>query len=74
VKVTRPDHDRLTLTLPLLSTARVVVFLVAGASKRDALGRMMAGEDLPANRVKARRVVVLADPAAAADVDPARKR
>jgi 6-phosphogluconolactonase len=74
VKVARPDHDRLTLTLPTLSAAYGVVFLVAGASKRDALRRMMAGEDLPANRVKARRVVVLADPAAAADVSPGRER
>jgi len=68
VSVTRPDHDRLTLTLPVLSASRIVVFLVAGASKRDVLRRMMAGEDLPANRVMARRVVVLADPAATADV------
>jgi len=66
--VTRPDYARLTLTLPVLTAARIVVFLVAGASKRDALRRMMAGEDLPANRVMARRVVVLADPTAAADV------
>jgi hypothetical protein len=30
---------------------------------------MMAGEDLPANRVKAARVIVVADAAAAADVE-----
>ena len=72
VNVTRPDHERLTLTLPVLSAARIVVFLVAGRSKRDALRHMMAGEDLPANRVMARRVVVLADPAAAADVEQRR--
>jgi 6-phosphogluconolactonase len=69
VRVARPDHDRLTLTMPVLSAARVVVFLVAGAEKRDALRRMMVGEDLPASRVKAARVVVLADPAAASDVE-----
>jgi len=68
-KVTRPDHERLTLTLPVLSAARVVVFLVAGAGKRDALRRMMAGEDLPANRVEARRVVAVADSAAASGVE-----
>lgn len=65
VRVARPDHERLTLTLPLLSAIRIVVFLVAGADKREALRRMMAGEDIPANRVAARRVVVLADPVAA---------
>ena len=65
VKVKRPDHDRLTLTLPVLSAARLAVYLVEGEGKRDALRRMMAGEDLPANRVKAARVVVIADRAAA---------
>jgi 6-phosphogluconolactonase len=69
VKVARPDHDRLTLTLPVLSAARLVVFLVAGAEKRDALRRMMAGEDLPANRVRAARVAIVADPAAASEVE-----
>ena len=69
VRVMRPDHDRLTLTLPVLSAARVVVFLVAGSAKRDALRRMMAGGDQPANRVKAARVIVVADAAAAADVE-----
>jgi 6-phosphogluconolactonase len=69
VKVPRSDHDRLTLTLPVLSAARVAVFLVAGKEKRDALRRMMAGEDLPANRVKAARVVVVADTIAAVDVE-----
>jgi 6-phosphogluconolactonase len=69
VRVTRPDHDRLTLTLPVLSAARIAVFLVAGEEKRDALRRMMAGEDLPANRVKAGRIVVIADAAAAAEAE-----
>ncbi len=67
VRVLRPDHERLTLTPPVLSTARLAVFLVAGAEKRDALRRMTAGEDILANRVSAERVVVLADAAAAAE-------
>ena len=65
VKVSRPDHDRLTLTLLVLCAARLVVFLVSGAEKRDALWRVLAGEDLPAARVAAGRVVIVADPAAA---------
>jgi 6-phosphogluconolactonase len=72
VRVARPDHERMTLTLPVLSAAGVVLFLVVGASKRQALRRMMGGEDLPANRVMSPRVVVLADPAAAADVEQRR--
>lgn len=65
VKVERPDHSRLTLTLPVLSSARLAVFLVSGGDKREVLGRVLAGEDLPAARVAARRVVLIADAAAA---------
>ena len=65
VRVDRPDHPRLTLTLPVLNAARLALFLVEGEGKRDALRRLMAGEDIPAARVRAERVVVLADPAAA---------
>ena len=65
VKVARPDHKRLTLTLPVLSASTLAVFLVSGAEKRDALRRVLAGEDLPAARVAARRVVIVADAAAA---------
>ena len=71
LKVPHPDHERLTLTLPVLSAVRVAVFLVSGEEKRGALRRMMAGEDIPANRVKAGRIVVVADKAAAAGVERA---
>lgn len=64
-RVERPDHPRLTLTLPVLSAARLVLFLVAGEPKRDALRRLTAGADIPAARVRAIRTVILADPAAA---------
>ena len=65
VRVARPDHSRLTLTLPVLSSARLAVFLVTGAAKREALKRLLRGEDIPAARVHAERVVVIADDAAA---------
>lgn len=65
VKVERPDHPRLTLTLPVLSASKLAVFLVSGADKRDALQGVLAGEDLPAARVAARRVLIIADAAAA---------
>jgi 6-phosphogluconolactonase len=64
-RVDRPDHPRLTLTLPVLSASRIVLFLVSGAAKREALGRLMAGEDVPAARVDAERTVVVATPDAA---------
>lgn len=65
VKVARPDHPRLTLTLPVLSASKVAVFLVSGEDKREALRGVLSGEDLPAARVTAQRVVIVADPAAA---------
>jgi 6-phosphogluconolactonase len=62
VRVERPDHPRLTLTLPVLSAARLALFLVAGEAKRDALRRLMAGDqEVPAARVRAERVLILAD-------------
>ncbi|HYZ11225.1 MAG TPA: 6-phosphogluconolactonase [Actinomycetota bacterium] len=64
-RVDRPDHPRITLTLPVLSSARVAMFLVAGEQKRDALRGLLRDEDIPATRVTAGRVVVVADRAAA---------
>jgi 6-phosphogluconolactonase len=40
------------------------VFTVAGEGKREALQRVKAGDDLPAARVSARRVIWLVDEAA----------
>ena len=65
VRVERPDHSRLSLTIPVLSTAAVALFVVSGASKREAVRRLLAGEDVPAARVTAGRVLVVADRAAA---------
>ena len=65
LRVERPDHSRLTLTLPVLSAAKLVVFLVAGAEKAGPLKLLMEDGDIPAARVQAQRVVVIADEAAA---------
>lgn len=65
VRVEHTDHARLTLTLPVLSASRLVVFLVSGERKRVALARLMAGAPIPAARVDAAEVIVLADAAAA---------
>ena len=51
----------MTLTLRAIARARLVVFTVAGADKHDAMARVIAGEDLPATRVKAERVLWLCD-------------
>lgn len=57
-------HTRLTFTYPAIARAHLVVVTVAGAAKRDAFARIRAGEDLPASRVHAERVVWLVDPEA----------
>jgi 6-phosphogluconolactonase len=60
-------HPRVTVTFPMLAATELVVFTVAGESKADAFARVRAGEDLPAGRVTAARVVWLVDPPAAGD-------
>ncbi|HEX6310980.1 MAG TPA: 6-phosphogluconolactonase [Acidimicrobiia bacterium] len=62
-------HPRLTFTYPALELARTIVFTVAGDGKRDALARIRAGDDLPASRVRAERVVWLVDEAALGATD-----
>jgi 6-phosphogluconolactonase len=65
IMVNRPDHRRMTLTYPVVNAAKLAVFLVEGASKREPLAKLMAGADIPAALVASKRVVVLCDDAAA---------
>lgn len=65
--------ERISLTAPVLSAARQVVFLVSGLGKRQALARLLDAEE-PAERTPARLVqphspvLVLADRAAAGEL------
>ena len=45
-----PLVPRVSLTLPALGSCREMLFEVSGADKRAILARVLAGEDLPANR------------------------
>lgn len=60
-------HERLTLTFGAIARWSTAVFTVAGVEKRDALRRVCAGEDLPASRVRAGRVIWLCDHEALGD-------
>ena len=46
------------------------MFLVAGANKAKALRRLLDGEDIPAARVEAQEVVIVADRLAAGEAEP----
>lgn len=61
-----PHVPRVSLTLPALASSRALLFIVAGPDKRPALSRVLAGDDLPAARVRsAGPVLWLVDRAAA---------
>jgi 6-phosphogluconolactonase len=58
---------RMTLTYPALDRARLVLWVVAGADKAEAVARLREGDrDIPAGRVRSDRALLLADAAAAA--------
>ncbi len=60
-------HVRMTLTYPALQRTDALLWLVSGASKQDALRRLLDGDPaIPAGRVVAPRSIVLADLAASA--------
>lgn len=64
--------DRITLTAPVLSAARQVLFLVSGEGKRQALSRLLdpseSAERTPAKLVQpASEIIVLADQGACGD-------
>lgn len=61
----RNPHRRMTFTLPAIARARLAVFTVAGKEKRAAFAAVRAGAPLPATRVRADRVLWLADREAA---------
>jgi 6-phosphogluconolactonase len=56
---------RITFTFPAIARSQLAVVTVAGDDKRDAWRRIVAGEDVPASRIDASRVVWLVDQPAA---------
>ena len=63
-------HPRMTLTYDGIARARLVLVTVSGEAKRDALARVVAGDDVPAAHIRADQIVWIADPAAAGDLSP----
>jgi 6-phosphogluconolactonase len=62
-------RGRMTLTYPLINRARQILFVVTGADKAPALGRLRAGDAaIPAGQIRQAIAAVLADQAAAGSV------
>jgi len=56
----------MSLTFAAIALSRLVVVAVTGADKAGALGRIAAGDDLPAAHIRGGRVVWLVEETAAA--------
>jgi 6-phosphogluconolactonase len=68
VAVTGPyqGRRRMTLTFPMINRSRLILWLVTGAEKVEALAHLRDGDrSIPSSRVRSDRALVLADRAAA---------
>ncbi len=68
-----PFVPRVTLTPPVFATCRLLVYLVTGDAKADAVRRAFAGEpstETPASVVRGRETIALLDAAAASLLAP----
>ena len=76
IAVPHEDVERVTMTLPVLSAAKKVVFLVLGETKAEAVAQAFGGDPSPETpasmlRSESGETIVLLDRAAAAKLDNA---
>lgn len=63
-------HRRLTFTFPAIARASLAVVTISGSAKAEAWRRLCRGDDVPAARIGAERVLWLVDPDANAGTSP----
>jgi 6-phosphogluconolactonase len=67
-------HRRMTLTYPVINRARSILWLVTGGEKAPVLPRLLAGDQtIPGGCVAQERAVMVADRAAAGQLDANKK-
>ena len=67
-------HRRMTLTYPVINRARSILWLVTGGEKAPVLPRLLAGDQtIPGGRVVQERALMIADRAAASQLDANKK-
>ncbi len=67
-------HRRMTLTYPVINGARSILWLVTGAEKAPVLPRLLAADQsIPGGRIAQQRALVVADRAAASQVNQNKK-
>jgi 6-phosphogluconolactonase len=72
-----PFVPRVTMTIPVFARVELLVYLVTGADKADAVMRAFGAEpsdDTPASLVRGRRTIAVLDEAAAAQLPAAQPR
>jgi 6-phosphogluconolactonase len=60
----KPPPNRVSLTSKALSQTQLMVYLVTGVGKREALEKFLNGADIPPNHITAPEILILCDRAA----------
>lgn len=63
----KPPPERVTLTPKALSKTQLLVYMVTGQGKLEALQKVLQGDDVPPNRIQAPEIWVYCDEAAYPD-------
>lgn len=60
----KPPPERVTLTPKALSQTQLLVYIVTGVGKREALQKVLSGQNVPPSKITAPEILILCDEAA----------